>query len=156
MKTSQRRTLKKLLRKHKRKIVSVGSAAGSAGVLYFIWGTWFAAATVLVIVVHEFGHWVVARHYGADTGYVIFIPLGLFIVAATQVMNLADEFKAKVAMAGPIFGTIMALILGLCILILALEHLFFPALMLLIFEVLGFFVGSDAKKYRHARRYAAQ
>jgi Zn-dependent protease len=75
----------------------------------WIFGWGYAAGFVALIFVHEMGHYVAARRRGLDVGAPTFIPfLGAWI-------NMKDmprdaETEAYVGMAGPLVGSIGALV----------------------------------------------
>jgi Zn-dependent protease len=79
----------------------------SIGVYAVEWGWLFAAGFVLLIFVHEMGHAVAMRLEGIPAGAPVFIPfVGAFIAMQGQPRNAAVE--ARVAMAGPIAGSLAA------------------------------------------------
>jgi membrane-associated protease RseP (regulator of RpoE activity) len=68
-----------------------------------IWGWRFAVGFVLLILVHEMGHYVQARLEGVKVSLPIFIPfLGAFVTL--QHAGLTPWRHAKIAIAGPIAG----------------------------------------------------
>ena len=79
----------------------------SIGAYAVEWGWLFAAGFVLLIFVHEMGHAVAMRAEGIPAGAPVFIPfVGAFIAMQGQPKNAAVE--ARVAMAGPIAGSLAA------------------------------------------------
>ena len=79
----------------------------SIGAYAVEWGWLFAAGFVLLIFVHEMGHAVAMRLEGIPAGAPVFIPfVGAFIAMQGQPRNAAVE--AKVAMAGPVAGSLAA------------------------------------------------
>ena len=84
----------------------------SIGAYAFEWGWAFAAGFVLLIFVHEMGHAVALRREGIPAGAPVFIPfVGAFVAMHGQPRDAAVE--ARVAMAGPITGSLAAwLVLG--------------------------------------------
>ncbi len=71
-------------------------------------GPVFAVAFVALILVHEMGHFVVARRMGEDVSAPMFIPfLGALINMRRPPRTVARE--ATVAMAGPLVGTLVSL-----------------------------------------------
>ena len=79
----------------------------SIGAYAVEWGWLFAAGFVLLIFVHEMGHAVAMRLEGIPAGAPLFIPfVGAFIAMQGQPRNAAVE--AKVAMAGPVAGSLAA------------------------------------------------
>jgi Zn-dependent protease len=73
----------------------------------WLWGWKFAVGFVLLILVHELGHYVEARRQGLDVGAPMFIPfLGAAILLKENPLNAWRE--AQIAIAGPIVGSIGA------------------------------------------------
>src|SRR5690349_24792057 len=82
------------------KFLSIFIAVGGYAL---IWGWRFAIGFVLLILVHEMGHYVQARLEGIHASLPIFIPfLGAFV--ALQHVGLTPWRHAKIALAGPIAG----------------------------------------------------
>lgn len=143
---------KKLFQRHKRKFVTFGSAMGTAGIMYTVWGgSIFMLAALFVVMVHELGHMIAAYQAHANVGYTFFIPLIFGILGATQIRNIPPDKEGRIAIFGPIFGVLAALLVGLFVFVLEMETLFIPSLLLVLFELFNLFVGSDAKKYRRAK-----
>jgi Zn-dependent protease len=79
----------------------------SIGAYAVEWGWLFAAGFVLLIFIHEMGHAVAMRLQGIPAGAPVFIPfVGAFIAMQGRPRNAAVE--ARVAMAGPIAGSLAA------------------------------------------------
>jgi len=79
----------------------------SIGAYALEWGWAFAAGFVLLIFVHEMGHAVALRREGIPAGAPVFIPfVGAFVAMHGQPRDAAVE--ARVAMAGPITGSLAA------------------------------------------------
>jgi len=77
----------------------------SVGVYALAFGWQFAVGFVLLILVHEMGHYVAARRLGMDVGLPTFIP---FVGAWIQLKDspLTVEQEAQIAFAGPFMGTL--------------------------------------------------
>jgi len=73
-----------------------------------IFGWWYAVGFVLLIFVHEMGHYIAARHKGLDVGAPTFIP---FVGAWIDLKQLPHnaEVEAFVGLGGPLLGTVGAL-----------------------------------------------
>lgn len=73
-----------------------------------VFGWWYAVGFVLLIFVHEMGHYVAARRRGLAVGAPTFIP---FVGAWIQLKDLPHdvETEAYVGIAGPLAGTFAAL-----------------------------------------------
>lgn len=84
----------------------------SFGLMVALWG-WlfqsvlFAFCFLVVIFIHEMGHYVVAKRLGIDVSEPIFTPLGALINLRQMPRNAYDE--ALMAYGGPFIGTIGAL-----------------------------------------------
>lgn len=74
----------------------------------FLFGSWqFAALFLVLLGVHEMGHFVVARALGMDVSAPVFTPLGALITMRSQPANAFDE--ALMAYGGPFIGSLGAL-----------------------------------------------
>jgi Zn-dependent protease len=72
-----------------------------------IWGWRFAVGFVLLIGVHEMGHYLEARRQGLDPQLPVFLPfLGAYV--ALRNMRFDPWVNAKVSLAGPIAGGVGA------------------------------------------------
>src|SRR5215467_5184711 len=82
-----------------------------------LWGWQFALGFVLLLLVHETGHLIIARKFGLKVGAPVFIPfMGAFIALKETPRNAWME--ACVGIGGPMLGTLGALVCN------ALGHLF--------------------------------
>lgn len=73
-----------------------------------IWGWKFGVGVVVLIGVHELGHYVEARREGLDPQLPVFIPfLGAYV--ALRNMRFDPWVNARVSIAGPIAGGLAAL-----------------------------------------------
>ena len=73
-----------------------------------IWGWRFAVGIVLLILVHELGHYVEAKREGLDPQLPVFIPfLGAYV--ALRNMRFDPWVNARVSLAGPVAGGLGAL-----------------------------------------------
>jgi Zn-dependent protease len=66
----------------------------------------FAAAFIVLLALHEMGHYLVARKLNMDVGLPIFTPLGAFINMRKMPDNAWQE--ALMAYGGPFLGTVAA------------------------------------------------
>lgn len=89
-------------------LLTAGSMLLSIGVYAMIWGWQYAVGFVLLIFVHEMGHYLAARHKGLDVGAPMFIPFVGAWINLKQVPHDA-EVEAYVGLAGPAAGTAGAL-----------------------------------------------
>jgi Zn-dependent protease len=73
----------------------------------FIWGWPFAVGFVVLLFVHEFGHYLQMRREGVQPGRMVFVPfMGAVIGARSLGGNALAE--ARVGLAGPILGSLGA------------------------------------------------
>jgi Zn-dependent protease len=80
----------------------------SIGAYALIWGWRFAVGFVLLLLIHELGHVLELRRQGVPASAPLFIPFLGAVVGMKQ--RPADAWKeARVALAGPILGTLGAL-----------------------------------------------
>jgi Zn-dependent protease len=84
----------------------------SLGAYAWLWGWRFALGFILLLFVHELGHYLEARRQGLDVGAPVFIPfLGAAILLKENPLNAWRE--AQIAIAGPIVGSIGAAVVWL-------------------------------------------
>jgi len=143
-----RNLIRKIFSKHKRKFVAVGSAAGTAAVMYAVWSTVVVFLMLAVVILHEMGHFYSAQFSGVETGYVVFIPFILGILGITQIHDIPDELQRRIAIAGPVAGVIASAIIFAIVWLLQFVSLILPALLLMLFEALNLVIGADAKRFR--------
>ena len=81
----------------------------SVAVYAWMFGWWYAAGFVALILVHEMGHYIAARHRGLNVGLPTFIP---FVGAWVELKDHPHdaETEAYVGVAGPLVGTAGALV----------------------------------------------
>ena len=79
----------------------------SVGAYALIWGLPFAAGFVALLFIHEMGHYIQLRREGIKPSGMIFIP---FLGAAVAAKSLGGSAmaEARVALAGPILGSLAA------------------------------------------------
>ena len=90
------------------KVVTTGaSMLVSIAAYTWIWGLPFAIGFVLLLFVHELGHVIELRRQGVPASAPLFIP---FLGAVVGMKELPDDAwkEARVALAGPILGSIGA------------------------------------------------
>jgi len=88
-------------------VTTAGSMLVSIAAYAWIWGWPFAVGFVLLIFVHELGHVLELRRQGVPATAPLFIP---FLGAVVGMKQLPDDAwkEARVALAGPILGSIGA------------------------------------------------
>jgi len=112
--------------------LTAGTMIVSIWAYSLVFGWPYAAGFVLLILVHEMGHFLAARQRGLDVGAPTFIP---FVGAWIQLKEIPHnaEMEAYVGLAGPLAGTI-----GSVICFLAGEYFSSPLLLALSYA--GFFI----------------
>ncbi|MEO7000731.1 MAG: site-2 protease family protein [Ktedonobacterales bacterium] len=85
-------------------LLPLGSAIISFGVYALFFGGWQAGlGIVLLLFVHEMGHYVVIRAKGLRVGLPVFIPLlGAYVAMRSLPVNARDD--AEIGIAGPVAG----------------------------------------------------
>jgi Zn-dependent protease len=88
-------------------LLSSGSLLLSIILWAQVFGWWFAVGFVLLILVHELGHYFAIRAYGMEAGLPVFIPfLGAFTTHKQPAPNATAS--AIIALAGPLIGGVGA------------------------------------------------
>ena len=95
------------------KIATIGGTMLLSLAIYAsIWGWTYAAGFVALMFVHEMGHYIAASQRGLKVGAPMFVPfVGAWIALQEQPVDV--ETEAYVALAGPVVGTIGALVVYL-------------------------------------------
>ncbi len=90
-------------------LITGGTMLLSVFAYALVFGWWYAVGFVLLIFVHEMGHFVAARMRGLDVGAPMFIP---FVGAWVQLKDMPHdvETEAFVGIAGPLAGTAAAFV----------------------------------------------
>jgi Zn-dependent protease len=92
------------------KVLTTGGTMLLSIIAYaFVYGWWYAVGFVLLIFVHEMGHYFAAKQRGLDVGAPTFIP---FIGAWIELKQLPHdaETEAYVGLGGPLIGSLGALV----------------------------------------------
>jgi Zn-dependent protease len=87
-------------------LLKFGSIFIAVGGYALIWGWKFGIGFVLLILVHELGHYIEAKREGLDPKLPVFIP---FLGAYVQYTRGNPWQTARVAIAGPILGGVASL-----------------------------------------------
>ncbi|MGE8655326.1 MAG: site-2 protease family protein [Achromobacter sp.] len=85
-----------------------GTMLLSVAAYAFVFGWRYAAGFVLLLLIHELGHYVAARQRGLEVGAPVFIP---FVGAWIQLKDMPHDAdtEAYVGLGGPLAGTVAAL-----------------------------------------------
>jgi len=92
------------------KLFTTGGTMLLSVVIYaFVWGWKYAVGFVVLLFVHEMGHYIAARQRGLAVGAPTFIP---FLGAWIELKDLPHdvETEAYVGLGGPLLGTVGALV----------------------------------------------
>lgn len=90
-------------------LATFGSMAVSIVAYGWLFGFTFAIGFVLLLLLHEMGHVIQLRREGVKAGAPIFIPF-LGAVIASKSLGKDAAAEARVGLAGPILGSIAALV----------------------------------------------
>ncbi|AMP36790.1 MULTISPECIES: site-2 protease family protein [Ralstonia solanacearum species complex] len=92
------------------KLLTTGGTMLLSVVAYaFVFGWRYAAGFVVLLFIHEMGHYVAARRRGLAVGAPTFIPfVGAWIDLKEQPMDV--ETEAHIGLAGPVAGTVGAML----------------------------------------------
>ncbi|MBI3728353.1 MAG: site-2 protease family protein [Burkholderiales bacterium] len=90
-------------------LASGGTMIISVAVYAWIFGWWYAVGFVLLMFVHEMGHFIAARQRGLDVGLPTFIP---FLGAWIELKDMPHdaETEAYIGLGGPLAGTVGAIL----------------------------------------------
>jgi Zn-dependent protease len=88
-------------------LVKAGSIFIAVGAYALIWGWRFGVGIVLLILLHELGHYLEAKREGLSPKLPVFVP---FLGAYVKYTRGNPWQTARVAIAGPIFGGLAALV----------------------------------------------
>ncbi len=83
----------------------------SIGAYTLIWGLPFALGFVALLFVHEMGHYIQLRREGVRPGRMIFVPFMGAVIGARSLGGSALA-EARVGLAGPILGSLGALLVA--------------------------------------------
>ena len=88
-------------------LASAGTMLVSLVVYAFIFGWRYAAGFIVLLFVHEMGHYIAARHKGLNVGLPTFIP---FVGAWIELKDLPHDAQTEafVGLGGPLIGAVGA------------------------------------------------
>lgn len=125
----------------------LGSTLGAAAINYTIIHSPVVFVMIAALLVHEFGHFLVARIKGADPDLPFLIPLFPLIIGVTRIKNLDPQHARSVLFAGPAFGVLFILLTILFNILYGILP-FIPLFFMLTFELVMNYFGSDGRKFR--------
>ncbi len=151
--TKSKATLKKIfnLKRYQQAGLTVATAAGSAAVLYAVYPPVLVAATMFVLIVHEFGHYFAAIDV-TDAALPLFIPAIVFVLGMTMVMPLLDKEKmVRIYKAGPKWGLIASVIVAIVGAVVNNTMVIGSGIALACCEIYSMTLGSDGRRIRNAQ-----
>jgi Zn-dependent protease len=88
------------------------SFAGFAGIYWALYGAKFGIGLAVLILLHEFGHFIAVKRRGLPADLPVFIP-GFGAYVRWAAVGVTAETRAEVSLAGPLAGTIGAAVCAL-------------------------------------------
>jgi Zn-dependent protease len=79
------------------------------GVYWTLFGPWFGVGFAVQILIHELGHVFAVKRRGMKASLPVFLP-GLGAYVRWQGLDVPMEVRAEIALAGPFFGLIAAVV----------------------------------------------
>jgi hypothetical protein len=127
-----------------------GTVLASAAINYTIVHSPVVFIMIVALLVHEFGHFTVAKIKGADPDLPFLIPLFPLIIGLTRIKNVDDKDIRPILFAGPAFGALFILLMILFNTLYGIVP-FIPLFFMLAFEIIMNYFGSDGRKFRRAK-----
>ena len=138
---------------------SVSTLAVTGYVMAYFLPLWLAGIITSVVVAHEFGHFFTAVKEKRQVNWPYFIPMFWTIGGFTRVKGMGQgiypESDMKILSAGSIVGSIVAVAIAVVSLGLGFYPGVYVASAQLLFQLYAGLFGSDGRKLREARKYAA-
>ncbi len=89
-------------------LATAGSMLVSLAAYAAIWGWQFGAGVVFLLLLHELGHYLQLKFEGIQPKALVFVPfLGAYV--SSEASGRSPETHARVALAGPILGSLAAI-----------------------------------------------
>lgn len=106
---------------------------------------------IMSLISHEYGHYIFGKSAGGQATHPFFLPLPYFLIGLTNIKNINDEDKPAVALSGMWAGFMFLFMLFL---LNSIHNVINPIIILIMmaFELLFNYFGSDGKKYRLSRK----
>lgn len=147
-------SMKSFLRKNKKRTLQfglmIGTILGSAAINYSIVHNPVVFVMIMALFIHELGHYFSAKSRGGKPDLPFFIPLFPLIIGITRIRDLDLSQAPAVLFSGPAFAVLFTLVF-------ILFNYFFrffsmiPLFMILTFEIVLNYFGSDGRKYRRIK-----
>jgi hypothetical protein len=139
------------MKKVSRLSISVMSFAAMSAINYTIIHNPIVLLASFILLMHELGHYLMAKNFGANVKFPIFIPLIIMSIGITQVADLEDKHKSMVALAGPM----MAGFFIIALILFNFTYKIFSTKILFLFlfgEIVFNYFGLDGKRYRNLNK----
>ena len=149
-------TAKKLKRAAWQTTYCVGTAAATAAVLYAMLPVWLGMVILAIVAAHEFGHYFMAATLGQDPLLPFFIPLIYGVLGGTTVKGKDPLHLMNVALAGPMVGSIVSIIIMIAAFAMGFLPMVWAAFWMLLFQVWSGTFGADGRRYRRHKNEAKQ
>lgn len=137
-----------LLPKPKQALLTVGSAAGTAAVLYAFYPIVAVLAICTVLIAHEGGHVLAAWATGTPSALPIFVPASVIAFGFTIMVKSRGLRRFLIYASGPLSGLLAALALMFLGWWMAIVNLVRIGAALTFWEGASLTVGSDGRKMR--------
>ncbi len=126
----------------------IGSAAATAAVLYAMLPLWLGMLIMIIVAAHEFGHYFAAATTGQMPLLPFFIPLIYGVLGGTTVKGKDPTHLQSVALAGPVVGSIIAIIMMLAAITMRFTPMAWASMWMLLFQVWSGTFGADGRRFR--------
>jgi len=127
-----------------------GTVLASAAINYTIVHSPIVFIMIAALLVHEFGHFIVAKIKGADPDLPFLIPLFPLIIGLTRIKNVDDKHVRSILFAGPALGVLFILLMILFNTLYGIVS-FIPLFFMLAFEIIMNYFGPDGRLFRKAK-----
>lgn len=127
---------------------TIFTAVAAAQINYAIVNNTFVYLVILLVLVHELGHYFFAKLYKHNPSMPIILPLPFIVIGLTKVKKVHARISKNVALAGPLVSFLSILLLTLYNIVFPFMS-FYPLVFLAFAEVVFNYFGSDGKKYRY-------
>ena len=137
-------------RSKKQYLIMIGTVLASAAINYTIVHSPVVFIMIAALLVHEFGHFTVAKLKGADPDLPFLIPLFPLIIGLTRIKDVDPADARPILFAGPAFGALFILLMILFNTLYGIVS-FIPLFFMLAFEIIMNYFGSDGRKFRQLK-----
>jgi len=151
MKWRSKFNAKKIKRAAWQSAYCLGTAAATAAVLYAMLPLWLGAVIMIIVAAHEFGHYFAAAKTGQMPLLPFFIPLIYGVLGGTTVKGKDPNHLQSVALAGPMVGSIVSIILMMISIAMRFTPMAWASFWMLLFQVWSGTFGADGRRYRRHR-----